>query len=271
MPFQDEIFGKTTYEKRFINDPLQKQIDEDSSTMPAWFREIAKKAAGDVSAMNPALMKEQKGVIDKLLAGITGAAQRAGTDPTEAAKDWSNFQLGNLMKIINAGSGQDSAAGKLMKARLGYAGRPEGSFSQVMRTREIADRYSPLAQDILSRSASDSALNRGQDLQSILSLLQTAAAVPGVYDQQVDAALRPARAAQGVASGSANLLSQLAEAARGNFAGFEAKSKAGIMDYIKAANETLKDVYGIIGGDGKGGGTGGSMSGIMGLVSMLGA
>ena len=287
MSFQDEIFGKTSYEKRFVSDKLNAAIDDEASTTPAWFRQLARQGTMDVAGVNPGLIREQKANTGAILDSALRSSARLGTDPTQAAKDWTDYQMGNLTKLINQASGADSAAAKMMKARLGYAGRPGGTFDTVLRTREFADRYAPIGASIINNGASQSALNRGQDSSAIATLMGLAGMLPGIYDSQADAYMRPARAASGVASTSAGILQALADAARGNFAGFEAVSKAGLLDYAKAANGMLSDTLGLAGqagdvvgkfagGGGGGGGAGasaaggGGLGGIMGKLSLAG-
>ncbi len=271
-----QLFGENYLQKNYVNDELQKQIDESARAMPSWYRDIAKKSAEQLIAANPELVKQQRSAADLALANINKATTRAaGFDPTASAKDWSTFQMGQLQKLINAATGSDTAASKMARARLGYAGRPASAYENTLRRSDFYNLFGPMAGQMIG-GAGDQAIRFGQANNSAIApLLQAAGFLPGMFESTADAYLRPARAAYSTAGGDVDLLTGYGNAAKTNFAGFEQKRKHGFGDYFSAATSLLTDnvgkltdaaggVMGILGGGGAGGGLMGMLGGGMG-------
>lgn len=240
-----ELFGEDRFQNRYLNKALQAQIDKSATEMPAWFRGIGMKSVGDLTAANPALQAKQAADTQALLANIKQASARAsGFDAQAAANLWSDSQLARAKSWLKTATGADSAAGKLARARLGYAGRPDSSYSQFLRTNEMAGQMNPMVAQLLANAGVDASRFGMANNASIGAVLQALGAVPGTYEALADAYLRPAQAAQGVAATDANLLTMLGNAAKTNFLGLENKRKHGIGDYLEQVWKSLADQTG---------------------------
>lgn len=273
MSLQDVIFGKDELKPRYVNNTLQGQIDISSATAPEWFRSIAKKSVADLVARNPQYVAAQEGATAGTLANLQTAGSRvAGFDPVKVAKDWGATQMNNIQTLIRSLTGSDSAASKMARLRLGYAGRPDSSYQQLQRSQDAARTVMPVAESLLSRVGTDVTNMGATNQNAASSLLATLASIPGAYQALAEAILRPGQAAGNTAGSEAGILQALAEAANGNFAGFEQVRQNGLMDYSKALGSMLQGV----GVRGSGGsykaeaGTGG-LGNILGILSAVGA
>lgn len=278
MSLQDVIFGKDELKPQYVNDALQGQINISSATTPEWFRTLAKKSVADLVSKNPGYVAAQEGDTGAALTNLNTAGSRvAGFDPIKVAKDWGSTQMSNIQSLIRSLTGADSAAAKMARLRLGYAGRPDSSYQQLLRSQDAAKSVMPVAESLLSRVGSDVGSMGTVSQNAIGSLVAALSSIPGAYQALAEAILRPAQAAGTVGGSDAGILQALAEAANGNFAGFEQIRKMGLMDYNNALGSLLNGVgvtgsggsYKAGGGSGGGGG-GGGLGSILGLLSAAG-
>lgn len=269
------LFGSDYIEPQFASDQGNTLIEQLIGPNANRVNDASWAAADALAAANPELMAQQKALVSSLLDKLGLVSGRLSEQSPEAlANRWASAQLERANQAVRNAIGADSATAKLARARLGYAGRPEGSFDRLMRTADYAKASLPMIQQIIGQAAGDAGGFGAGDRASLASILTQLMSVPGVYDSLASAYMRPATAARAAAGGTSGTLADFINAARNNFLGFETKRNHGIGDYITTGTKVLSDSTGNLAsaagnvmsnaGMGMGGGAGGMLGGMMG-------
>lgn len=266
-------FAPPKLKRIYNNELLQGQIDRSIGGMDQ-FRAASDEALGGYTAANRraiekvgGLQQQSEGEINQMLGSLGGASYMADR---ERAREGDLAALTGLLGQMGGGM---SKGDKIAQSRLGYAGRPSGTYTDKARASYMASFGAPLAGQIfsgLNTAASGSAAERGANIGQRMGLMQARNEMPL---QMADLELNPLRARGMAREMEIGQLGDLSGVNKSNLAGFkEQKNKwaaAGEAadESINSAIDTYLSLYsgGLMGGGGGGGrGGGGMLSGIMG-------
>jgi len=267
----DALMGRKT-KKMYVSDPLQGQIDKSISGMDDYRGNIAK-GLGDYEAgmkENVAKQKSYEPLAEKELGQVQ--AEVLGGDYMADRERMRGGDLGSLTSLLEQMGGGMSAADKTAAARLGYAGRPSGTYQDKSRQAFLGAFASPLANTIYSglnsgASAADAA-RRGK-AGTVAGVIEERSKIP---DRATDRMLAVPSARADFYGKEIGALGGLGDVNKQNFMGIkEEKNKwasaLGAMDEsANAAVDTAMSIYGLggMGGFMGGGAGGGAIGGLMG-------
>lgn len=273
------LFGEDYVEPQFASDAANTAIEKYVTPNAGKVDQAMWDAYDALTQANPAMVSKLSALGDNVTGKMQRLTDRISADTPEAqAGRWADTLLEKFNTALQRTIGADSATAKMARARLGYGGRPEGSFDKLLRTGEYTRAALPQIGALLSQAGSDATNFGNSDRANANAFLQYLSTMPGFYDALASAYMRPANAAARAGSGAAGTLADFINAARQNFLGFEQRRKHGIGDYMEAGSKVLSNttgnlasaagsVMGMMGGIGGIGGMfgGGGMGGLGGL------
>lgn len=217
--------------------------------------------AASVAGSTPQIQALNQDAINRL----TGLAdQYSGFDPTST---YERVRSGNIASLADqfvnlANYGQEGD--KLALAARGYGGRGPGSYESILRSDRISRNIAPVLNTIYSNLGADTTslnTNRLANLANVIPTLGYRSALPGATDSRT---LLPYQARLSMLGSEIPLSSSIAEAARGNTAGFkneENKWKTFLVNLGKSMDQAY-DAYTNMYSGGMMGGGGGMMGGM---------
>lgn len=224
------------------------------------FEDANTRAKGEVTRLNT----QTEGEVNEMLGELKGASFLDDRERTRSG------DLAALEGLLGRMGGGMSAADKVAAARLGYAGRPSGTYMDKARQSYLGTFAAPIASTIfggLTSAAAGASADRDQRAGRRLGLMRYRNDLPlGLADME----LAPLRALQQSRGSEISQLGGLADVNNANFGGFKEKEDQWAA-FGKAADEglnsaldTVLSLYsgGMMGGGGGGGG--GMLSGIFG-------
>jgi hypothetical protein len=260
----------------YTSDPLQQQIDKSIGGVEA-YRGDVQRGLADYGAANVENVEAQKryakmaeGEIGSVLGDVVKGDFLADRERT---REGDITSLTNLLAQVGGGM---SASDKAAQARLGYAGRPTGTYADKARQAYLGAFAAPLAQTIyggLTGAASGAEASRRAKAGTTVGLIEARAQQP---ERALAATLNPARARGELMGTEIGLLGGLGDVNKANFAGFkEEKNKFAAMtqavdESLNSAVDTYASMYtgglskGMFNGGGGGGGGGGMLAGLFG-------
>lgn len=239
------MFGEDYIDPQFASDSANALIESLIGPNTNRVNDASWAAYEQLARANPAmiadLQKRGGGVLDQL--GQV-SSRLASTDPRAAANEWANAQMARFNDQLQKSIGADSATAKLARARLGFAGRPEGSFDHLMRSADYAKASLPALQQLLGQAAGDAGSFSASDRSNIGALLAHLQGIPGFQEALAQSIMRPATAARAAGANTSGTLADFINAAKANFLGFEQKRQHGVGDYLTTGSKVIADTTG---------------------------
>lgn len=178
--------------------------------------------------------------------------------------------LASLGNIIGQLGGGGTAADKAAMARLGYAGRPSGSYQTKVRQGYLGAFAQPLLQQIYGGLNTGAAAARQSLADSVAQRLGLIGARGQLYNDIADQWLKPMASQRANIFTNVGALSGLSDVANQNFGGFrERKNKwAALGEAMDESGNSAADMFmSLLGSGGGGGGAGGGLGGLGGMTA----
>lgn len=249
------------------NENLQDEINRTISTMPD-YRKHLDRYLGDYDAGMKDNIAEQRR-LGKITEGEIGGLLSTLRD-NDYLSDRERIREGDLAAVnsfISQMGGGGSREDKAAMARLGYAGRPSGSYATKVRQSYLTSTASPLIAQVLAglnTGANQSSNSRRANVGQSVGLIRERNDLP---DRITDRMLAPMNARISAKEAEIGALDGMADVDRKNLQGFkEEKNKwaAALMEVDKSLNSALDTYLSMYSGGMMGGGGGGGIMGMMG-------
>lgn len=243
---------------------------------------VAGRQAGYGSIFDRSVLDTQ-GAVDRATAGLTTLQPRslaqfgqvsnrvAGFDPQATYRSIFDTNLARADQVARTMAGVGSAQDKLMRARLGYAGLPAGSYVTLLNTDRVARNMAPIYQSVFNNTGSD-LVNLGNLTYAQPGALSAAVqGAEGVLTRPVPLYSVPGQLAAQYMTAEGGQMGTLAQAAANNFAGLDVQRDHGFFDVVNGLTDSVGNLVGVAGqaagvagGVGMLGGADGLMGGLMG-------
>lgn len=272
-----EAFAPSKLERVYKSPELQTQAALTTAGMEG-YRTKAADVLSRYDAANRRAMEESRRLgaqteseLNQLLGGLSGADYLSDRERVRAG------DIAAMTGLLGQIGGGMSAADKTAAARLGFAGRPSGTYMDKARQSYLGAFASPISQQIFSgldRAASGAAAGRAQNIAQQLELMQQRNRIPmGLAEME----LSPLEALQASRASEIGQLGSLGEVFAQNLGGFREKKNKwaaatqAVDEGLNSALDTYLSMYGggMLGGMGGGGskkpgGGGGGLGGLFG-------
>lgn len=215
------------------------------------------------NAINEAtrLNRQTEGEVNDMIRGLGGASFLGDRERVREG------DLAALTGLLGQLGGGMSRSNKIAASRLGYAGRPSGTYMDRQRASFLGEFGSPIASQIfggLNSAARGAADERFQNVNQRMGLTQFRNQLPS---NLAEMELNPLEALTRARRSEIGLLGGLTDVNNANFAGFKEKpnqwaAAAGAID--QSLNSALDTAMSLYSGGLMGGGGGGMMGGLLG-------
>lgn len=255
----DALAGRKT-KKMYASDPLQEQIDKSIGGVDAYRSDISRGLGEFETGMreNIAKQKSYEPIAEQELSAVQNEV--LGGDFLADRERIRGGDLNSLAALLGQIGGGMSAADKVASARLGYAGRPSGTYQDKNRQAYMGAFASPLANTIfagLNTGASGADAARRGKAGTVAGIIEERSKIP---DRATDRMLAVPSARADFFNKEIGALGGLSDVNKSNFLGLkEEKNKwasaLGAMDEsLNSTLDTAMSIYGL-------GGFGGFMGG----------
>lgn len=240
MALSDFLFGSTKAEPIYVNPQLNTAVSRQASTRMPEYQRLFDEGLGEFRAATRSAQQNLNRLAPQSEGQLSAAIQAlSGYNPLA---DYERIRTGNIAAANAAArnlAGAGSAQQKLMLSRLGYAGIPTSSYNTLLTTDRVARNSLPMYDRIFANLGADAGMLGNLRFQAPNALNNAILAREGVYTRPAQLSLNPLLAAYDALGAETGALTDIANAARANFAGLNTRNNPGLLGGIAQAGNLL--------------------------------